>query len=53
MAIACNLAPNSRSLPVQPGARLILTSRPGIVVEDGSITLPTDSVAIVQTDATL
>jgi len=48
--IACNLASHSRSLPVQPGARLILASRPGIVVEGGNINLSTDSIGIVQTN---
>ena len=53
VVIACNLASNSRSLPVQPGARLILTSHPGIVFEDDRITLPSDSVAILQADTTV
>jgi maltooligosyltrehalose trehalohydrolase len=51
--IACNLATNSRSLPVNLDAKLILAARPDIVVEDGSIALPPDSVAILQTDAIL
>ncbi len=53
VVIACNLASNSRSLPVMRGAKLILASRPDIVVEDGRIALPPDSVAILQTDAIL
>jgi maltooligosyltrehalose trehalohydrolase len=53
VVIACNLASNYRSLPANLGAKLILASRPDIVVEDGSIALPPDSVAILQTDAIL
>jgi maltooligosyltrehalose trehalohydrolase len=50
VVIACNLASNSRSLPVIRSAKLMLASRSGIVVEDGSIALPPDSVAVFQTD---
>ena len=46
--IACNLASNFRSLPVMHGTKLILASRPDLVVEGDTITLPSDSVAILQ-----
>ena len=51
--IACNLAPNSKSLPAKRGAKLLLASRPGVVVEAGSITLPPDAAAILHAEAIL
>lgn len=51
--IACNLAPNSESLPAKRGAKLLLPSRPGVVVEEGSITLPPDAAAILHAEAIL
>jgi maltooligosyltrehalose trehalohydrolase len=48
VVIACNLASSSRSLPVGHDAKLILASRPDVVVEDGRIALPPDSVAILK-----
>ncbi len=53
VVIACNLASESRSLPVMRGTKPILASRPDLVVEEGRITLPPDSVAILQTDVLL
>ena len=50
VVIACNLASSSRSLPLVRGAKLLLASRAGFLVEDGSITLPPDAVAVLQTD---
>jgi maltooligosyltrehalose trehalohydrolase len=51
--IACNLASNSRSFSVKPGARLLLASTANIIVEDGGITLPPDSVGVLETDVSI
>jgi maltooligosyltrehalose trehalohydrolase len=50
IVIACNIASKSRLLPLKRGARLILASRTGVLVEDGSIALPPDAAAVLQTD---
>ncbi len=50
VVLACNLASSSRSFPLVRGAKLLLASRAGFLVEDGSVTLPPDAVAVLQTD---
>ena len=48
--IACNLASESRFLPLKRDAKLILASRAGVEIGDGGITLPPDAVAVLQAD---
>lgn len=50
IVIACNVASNSILLPLMQGVRLILASKAGVLVEDGSITLPPDAAAVLQTN---
>ena len=47
IGIVTNLAPNTVLLPVQREAELILASRPDTVVQDGGITLPPESAAVL------
>ena len=53
VVIACNLAPSCLSLQVKHGAKLLLASRPGILVQDGGVSLPPDSAVVLQTDVTV
>jgi maltooligosyltrehalose trehalohydrolase len=50
VVIACNLGSSPRSFPLERGAKLLLASRAGFLVEDDSVTLPPDAVAVLQTD---
>jgi maltooligosyltrehalose trehalohydrolase len=47
--IASNLAASAVVVPLEHEATLLLSSDPGIVVEDGDITLPPESIAVLQT----
>ena len=49
ITIAFNLAPKAVTLPIKHGAKLILASQDGVSAGDGAITLPPDSLGILQT----
>jgi maltooligosyltrehalose trehalohydrolase len=49
IVIACNLASSAVVVPLEHDATLILSSRPTIVIEDGGITLPPESIAVLET----
>jgi maltooligosyltrehalose trehalohydrolase len=51
IAIVSNLASDAVFLVLDQDTDLILSSQPGVIVENGGITLPPDSIAIVQTCA--
>ena len=51
IVIAANLAPTSVRLPLEPRAALLLSSRPNVIVDEGGITLPPDSIGVVETFA--
>jgi len=47
LTVACNLAPEPRTVPLPAaGLQLLLPSSPGVMLPDGGVTLPPDSVAI-------
>jgi maltooligosyltrehalose trehalohydrolase len=48
IVIAINLAQNTVSLSLQHEANLMLSSQPNVVIENGAITLPPDSIAVVK-----
>ncbi len=50
IVIACNLASNARLLPRERGAKLLLASKTGIIIEDASITLPPDAAVVLQSN---
>jgi maltooligosyltrehalose trehalohydrolase len=49
-ALACNISPQARLVPVGPG-ELLLGSEPGITREPDGVRLPADSVAVVRAPA--
>jgi len=50
VGIVTNLSANTVLLPVQREAKLILASRPRILLQDGDIALPPESIAVLGTD---
>ncbi len=48
IVIACSLAPRAALVPLEHEARLLISSQPSVIIENGGITLPSDSVAILQ-----
>ena len=48
VATHCNLSAGERSFAAPEGSRLLLCSRAGLAIEGSTLTLPADSVAIVQ-----
>jgi maltooligosyltrehalose trehalohydrolase len=49
IVIAINLAQRTVSLLLQHEANLMLSSQPNVLIENGAITLPPDSIAVVKT----
>lgn len=52
MRVVCNLGPEARSFPLPPGSGLRLASSPAVGIREGELTLPPDSVAIVEATPT-
>ena len=46
--IASSLASSAVSVPLEHEASLVLSSQPSVIVESGGITLPPDSIAVLQ-----
>ncbi len=51
IVLACNLAASTQSVQFLSGSELILASRQGIVIDDNSVALPPDSVAVLRVAA--
>ena len=47
IVVACNFSNEDRSAPGFPGMNLLLASRPGVTLQQESVTLPPESVAII------
>ncbi len=48
IVIVCDLSQNAALLPLDREAKLVLSSQPNVIAEIGGITLPPDSIAVLQ-----
>jgi maltooligosyltrehalose trehalohydrolase len=46
--VLCNLGKSTRAFPISEGSNLLLASRPEVQLNDGSLLIPADTVAIVR-----
>jgi maltooligosyltrehalose trehalohydrolase len=48
--VACNFSEENQSVPSHPESNLLLASRPGVEIQDHTVVLPPESVAILSLD---